>query len=126
MDKYIGTFKSLSDRTRIRIIQLLLKAKCELCICEIMDTLKLAQYNVSKHVRELKIAGLVKEKKEGRYVFYSLIQPKSKFHENILKTLKSISQTNFNKDSERLKKRLKLRKNGKIIVSCLQNRKGCK
>ena len=69
MGNSIKIFKSLSDSTRVRILRLLLEADCELCICEIMDSLNLAQYNVSKHAKELKSAGILKEMRSGRFVF---------------------------------------------------------
>ena len=113
MEKFTDVFRALSDKTRLRILRLLTFRKQELCICEIMDSLKLAQYNISKHVRELKLAGLVKEKKEGRFVFYSMVNPKTGFARNLLKTIKSIPEKNFLTDAAQLKKRLLLRKNGK-------------
>ena len=126
MEKFTNIFRALSDKTRIRILYLLLNVKKELCICEIMDSLKLAQYNVSKHIRELKLVGIVKERKEGRFVFYSIIKPKTGFVRNLLKTVKSIPKDDFVNDNLRLKKRLSLRKNGKIAVGCLTNRRKCK
>lgn len=126
MDEYIAAFKSLSDKTRLRIIRLLLKTKRELCICEIMDSLKLAQYNVSKHMRELKIAGLVKERKEGRFIFYSLSKPDTKFYMNLLNALNSIPENYFTDDINRMRNRLALRKNGKIIVGCMRIRGKCR
>lgn len=124
MEKFTDVFRALSDKTRLRILQILISVKKELCICEIMDSLQLAQYNVSKHIRELKIAGLVKERKEGRFVFYSIVEPKNTFHKNILQTLKAIPKNN--EDIKRLKKRLVLRINGKIVVGCLPNKGCCK
>lgn len=104
MDLFIDTFKALSDKTRLRIMIALLAARRELCICEIMDTLKLAQYNVSRHVKELKNAGLIQERKEGRFVFYGLIPPAHGFHKNLLNTLKNIENTVINDDIVRLEK----------------------
>lgn len=116
MENIAKIFKSLSDKTRIRILHLLLKAKRELCICEIMDSLRLAQYNISKHVKELKLAGFIKERKEGRFVFYSAISQKDKFFKQLTDSITSIPGKYFLSDNKRLKKRLCLRKHGKIIV----------
>lgn len=110
MDRFINIFKSLSDKTRIRILHILLRVEKELCICEIMDTLQMAQYNVSKHMKELKIAGLVKERKEGRFVFYSLVQQKDKFYKYIIRTINSIPEEYFSQDNKLFKKRILLKR----------------
>ena len=118
--KHAVVFKSLSDETRLRILFVLLKAKTELCICELMDSLDIKQYNVSKHMKELKTAGLVKERKEGRFVFYGLNKQKDKFVENILRTVSSIPYHPgevYQEDIKRLKKRISLRVGCKVVVT---------
>lgn len=123
MEKFTNVFRALSDKTRLRILHLLTFSKKELCICEIMDSLKLAQYNISKHIRELKLTGLVKERKEGRFVFYSMVNPKTGFARNLIETVESIPEKNFLNDTMQLKKRLFLRKNGKPTgFICLSKR----
>jgi ArsR family transcriptional regulator len=71
-------FKAFSDETRLRILHLLLKG--ELCICELMEVLGLPQSNVSRHMAYLKNAGLVDDRREAVWVYYSLAEPKSKLH----------------------------------------------
>lgn len=44
----------------------------ELCVCQITEVLKLAPSTVSAHLRELKIAGLVVERRDGRWVYFGL------------------------------------------------------
>ncbi|HSP06007.1 MAG TPA: metalloregulator ArsR/SmtB family transcription factor [Acidobacteriota bacterium] len=63
-------FKALSDETRLRIVQLLQKG--ELCVCEIVDSLGLPQYQVSKHLTILRFAGLVDFERKGTRIHYSL------------------------------------------------------
>ncbi len=116
MEKLINTFRALSDKTRLRIMLALIQAKRPLCICELMDTLKLAQYNISRQVRELRIAGLVQERKEGRFVFYSLSAPKEKFYNLVLKAIESFDKKTLAEDNKRLKRRLALRVDGKCVV----------
>ncbi len=60
--------KALGDRTRLRILYLL-KGR-ELCVCEIMAALHLTQPTASHHLNILENAGVIKERKEGRWVFY--------------------------------------------------------
>jgi len=116
MEEFVNFFKGLSDRTRLRTIWLLNKANTRLCVCEIMDSLNENQYNVSRHLKVLKSAGFLKEEKEGRWVYYSLINPKNRFQELILEAVSSLPEELFEEESERLKKRLALRENGKCVA----------
>ena len=63
-------FKVLSDHTRVRILHALLKS--ELCVCDLVDALDMNQSAVSHQLRVLRSAKVVKYRKEGRHVFYSL------------------------------------------------------
>ncbi|UCE38129.1 MAG: winged helix-turn-helix transcriptional regulator [Thermoplasmata archaeon] len=64
------TFKALGDPTRIRIIYAL--SKKELCVCDISATLGMSQSAVSHQLRILRNLKLVKFKKRGKSVYYSL------------------------------------------------------
>jgi len=66
-------FKALGDRTRLRILKLL-KAR-EMCVCEVMTALNLTQPTASHHLHVLEDAGLVRNRREGKWVFYSLTNP---------------------------------------------------
>ena len=70
MDKILPIFKALSDETRLRIVALLKEG--ELCVCDIAETLKMSQPNISFHLSMLKEAGLIKDRKNGRWIHYSL------------------------------------------------------
>ncbi|CAN5291185.1 hypothetical protein BH24GEM2_BH24GEM2_19490 [soil metagenome] len=63
-------FHALSDETRLRIVELL--SKGERCVCDLQDDLDVAQSRLSFHLKKLKDAGLVADRKEGRWAFYSL------------------------------------------------------
>lgn len=84
MDSCIRIFRALGDSTRLRALRALQDAGRELCVCEIADALKETQYNTSRHMRILKDAGLVRERKDGRWVFYSLAEPEDEFTRRIL------------------------------------------
>jgi ArsR family transcriptional regulator len=115
-ENFVDLFKALSDKMRLRIMWVLGKANQELCVCEIMDSLNESHNNVSRHLKILKNSGLVQERKEGRWVFYSLTKPTNQVHERLLETITEIPEQILAEDSERLKKRLSLRKEGKCIV----------
>ena len=63
-------FKALLDRTRQKILELLYKK--EMCVSEICGNFKISQPSVSHHLGILRQAGLVKTRKEGKEIYYSL------------------------------------------------------
>jgi len=74
VDKQSRFFKALADETRLRILRLL--AVREMCVCEVMVALDLTQPTASHHLGLLENAGLVKDRKEGKWVFYSIANPR--------------------------------------------------
>jgi DNA-binding transcriptional ArsR family regulator len=62
--------KALSDPARVKIIYALRNS--ELCVCEIMALLNMPQTMVSHHCKILKVAGIVSDRKSGKWVHYSL------------------------------------------------------
>ena len=66
-------FNALSDPKRLEIIDFLRGG--EKCVCEITPHLKLAQPIVSRHLKKLKNAGLVKSRKKGTWHMYSIAHP---------------------------------------------------
>ena len=66
-------FKALADSIRLRILGLL--SSHEMCVCEVMVALDLTQPTASHHLRILENVGLVKDRKEGKWVFYSIANP---------------------------------------------------
>jgi ArsR family transcriptional regulator len=66
-------FKALADEIRLRILSLL--ATREMCVCEVMVALDLTQPTASHHLGILETVGLVKHRKEGKWVFYRLSDP---------------------------------------------------
>jgi ArsR family transcriptional regulator, arsenate/arsenite/antimonite-responsive transcriptional repressor len=69
-ERSIELFHALSDETRLEIIELLRQG--ERCVCELTDTLDAAQSRLSFHLRVLKDAGIVRDRKDGRWVHYEL------------------------------------------------------
>ncbi len=63
-------FHALSDETRLAIFDMLRGG--ERCVCELQDELDAAQSRLSFHLRVLKDAGLVTDRKEGRWSYYSI------------------------------------------------------
>jgi DNA-binding transcriptional ArsR family regulator len=69
-DKQSRFFKALADETRLRILKIL-QAQ-EMCVCEVMVALGLTQPTASHHLGLLENAGLVRARKEGKWVFYKI------------------------------------------------------
>jgi ArsR family transcriptional regulator, arsenate/arsenite/antimonite-responsive transcriptional repressor len=63
-------FHALSDETRLCILERLRRG--ERCVCELTDALDAAQSRLSFHLRVLKEAGLVTDRREGRWMYYTL------------------------------------------------------
>jgi ArsR family transcriptional regulator, arsenate/arsenite/antimonite-responsive transcriptional repressor len=63
-------FHSLSDATRLRILAILRSG--EHCVCELMEQLELGQSLLSFHLKTLKEAGLVRDRRQGRWTYYTL------------------------------------------------------
>lgn len=74
MFEILNITKALSDENRVRALMMLTGG--ELCVCQIIEMLGLAPSTVSKHMSILKQAGLVETRKEGRWIYYRLADPK--------------------------------------------------
>ena len=67
----LARFQAVAEDTRFRLVQLL--ADGERCVCELQDDLGAAQSRLSFHLKRLKDAGLVTDRRDGRWVYYSLV-----------------------------------------------------
>jgi ArsR family transcriptional regulator len=73
----IELLQALGDKTRLRIMRLLVSLpKEEACLCEFSDSLREAEYNVSRHLKVLRQSGLLEAEKEGRWVYHRLVSDK--------------------------------------------------
>ncbi|EMO5534971.1 metalloregulator ArsR/SmtB family transcription factor [Klebsiella variicola] len=64
-------FKNLADETRLGIV-LLLKARGELCVCDLCTALVQSQPKISRHLAMLRESGLLLDRKQGKWVHYRL------------------------------------------------------
>jgi ArsR family transcriptional regulator, arsenate/arsenite/antimonite-responsive transcriptional repressor len=69
-DRAVRLFHALSDGTRLSIVQRLRLG--ERCVCDLTDALDAAQSRLSFHLKVLKDAGLVTDRREGRWMYYTL------------------------------------------------------
>lgn len=68
MRELIAVLKAVADENRVRVLWAVRRR--ELCVCQIVELLGLAQSTVSKHVSILHAARLVESRKEGRWIYY--------------------------------------------------------
>jgi ArsR family transcriptional regulator, arsenate/arsenite/antimonite-responsive transcriptional repressor len=71
LDRAVALFHALSDETRLSILEMLRGG--ERCVCELQDELDAAQSRLSFHLRVLKDAGLVSDRREGRWSYYTIV-----------------------------------------------------
>jgi ArsR family transcriptional regulator, arsenate/arsenite/antimonite-responsive transcriptional repressor len=78
-------FRAFSDRTRLRILNLLRAG--EVCVGDLVKVLEVPQPTGSRHLAYLRRAGLVQARKQGLWTYYSLSPVKGTFHESLLACL---------------------------------------
>jgi DNA-binding transcriptional ArsR family regulator len=109
--------KSLADPTRVRIVALLTDASPGLCVCEIVDALRLPQYQVSRHLAVLRTAGLVAGHRNGTWIMYAL---RSDLPAPIASIVRAVGSPPGDdviaEDRRRLRLRLLLRERGVCVV----------
>ncbi len=100
-------FRALSDRTRLRILNLLQGG--ELCVCHLVAVLDVPQPTASRHLAYLRNAALVVARKEGLWMHYRLASPRSKSHKMLLECLAQYFREEgvFARDNQRLQGRIR-------------------
>ncbi len=117
MQELLDVYKALSDETRLRILKLLEHG--ELCVCDIFSALDMVQPKVSFHLSALKEAGLITDRKEGRWVRYSIASDCNLFRRYLITTtLEKISEQDVAKDNERLQEFLKTKNKDDSAKKC--------
>lgn len=66
-------FKCLSDETRL-LATLLIFKEGELCVCELMEAMNDSQPKISRHLAQLRAIGLLTDRRQGQWVYYSMNQ----------------------------------------------------
>jgi ArsR family transcriptional regulator, arsenate/arsenite/antimonite-responsive transcriptional repressor len=107
-------FKALGDPTRVRMVRLLASRRVEICNCEFVDALLEPQPNVSRHLGMLVQAGLVTERRDGRWTYYGLAP--TALASALGATLAGVEDAQAQEDGRRLRTRLALRRGGRCVV----------
>ncbi len=72
MRELLAATKALGDESRLRILRLVMER--EICVCQIIETMRLAPSTVSKHLLLLKQAGFLESRKRGRWIHYRVAE----------------------------------------------------
>jgi ArsR family transcriptional regulator len=115
MQDILTIFKALSEETRLRILKLLEHG--ELCVCDIVASLDTIQPKISFHLAVLKEAGLIKDRKQGKWVHYKIDDSDMFRRFLLLSALERISAEAVAEDRKRLKDFLRQKKHGTHVVS---------
>lgn len=70
MKDYVRIFKALADENRLKVLDLLKEG--EQCACDILNKLEITQPTLSHHMKILADSGVVKARKQGKWVYYSI------------------------------------------------------
>jgi ArsR family transcriptional regulator len=92
-------FKGFADPTRIRILNVL--AAGELCVCDIVALLRLAQPTVSRHLAYLRRTALVQARPDLKFTYYRLADPRDVVHRSLIACVRSCFRGIASLDRER-------------------------
>lgn len=120
MKAAVSLLKALADPTRWRVVATLRRR--ELCVCELCDALEMTQSSLSTHLIVLRDARVVKTRKEGRWIYYSLNPANATLVEIIVAHDKKAfaGDARLKRDATRIKRRLKMRENGSCVLGFSQ------
>jgi ArsR family transcriptional regulator len=91
LKKAAELFHALSDETRLALLERLKGG--EHCVCELTDAMKTGQSRLSFHLKVLKEAGLVEDRREGRWMYYSLSAEAIEELEDLVDSLKRAAKS---------------------------------
>jgi ArsR family transcriptional regulator, arsenate/arsenite/antimonite-responsive transcriptional repressor len=116
MREIIAVGRAIVDPTRVRIIAALRRG--ELCVCELVDALEINQSTLSGHLQVLRQTGLVRTRKEGRWIYYSLTDQKTALIEALFFNIPPDggNDPRLRRDIRRIERRLAIRKDGRCVL----------
>jgi len=111
----VRVFKALGDETRLRILNLLRQG--ELCVCDIMSVLGIPQSKASRHLAQLRATGLVTDRREGRWMHYTLATSGGGLQRCLLECLLEAGDE-IPRSAADLKALERLRRTGELCAQC--------
>lgn len=83
MDNFLQISSAINDETRVKLLRFI-EINSEVCVCDIEVSFDMIQSRISRHLKILKEARLLKVERRGRWAYYSIRSPLDKFRESIL------------------------------------------
>ena len=123
MNDLIIILKAISEETRLRILKLLDHG--ELCVCDIVAALDMVQPKISFHLTALKEAGFLKDRKQGRWIHYSLDDSDFFRRFLLLSVLERIPEESVAADRKRLENFLQGKTSKGNVVPINDNKRCC-
>jgi len=80
MENEAAFFKVLADTTRLRLA-VLLSIQGETCVCALAEALETQEYNISRHLRVMRSAGVVEARREGTWMYYRLADARNRLEQ---------------------------------------------
>jgi len=95
-------FKALADRTRLRLISLI--GDSEVCVCFLVEVLKISQPKISRHLAYLRRARIATARREGKWMHYRLTDPPDEHAARIFREVRAslTEHPEFQRDREKL------------------------
>lgn len=128
MTELVAAAKALADPTRVRILAALRGR--ELCVCELCDALQVSQSTLSTHLQVIRDAGLVRTRKEGKWIYYAPAPGRERFTESVFTFFNAAlrDDAHLRRDAGRVKERLAERDGGECCRGfeqqcCLKQKK---
>ncbi len=115
-EKYIDALKALADPNRLRLFWLLVHVDQRVTVAEAMDVTQDTQYNVSRNLKMLFKAGLLKQEKQGKWVLYTLADQELAHCKFLVESVRAIPKESFEDVLKRCLIRLSMRVNGECVV----------
>jgi ArsR family transcriptional regulator, arsenate/arsenite/antimonite-responsive transcriptional repressor len=110
-------FSAVADPLRIRLACCLLTAPDGACVCELVDAVDESQPNVSRALKLMKSAGLLEERREGRWVYYRLRDQRNPLVSRLRACLDTVCCCDdVEQCLRRFRARLRLRRGGRCVV----------
>ncbi|MBP3039450.1 winged helix-turn-helix transcriptional regulator [Bacillaceae bacterium Marseille-Q3522] len=85
LERIAFLLKIISDKTRLAMLSYLKNR--EMCVCEFVDLFPLTQPAISQHLKKLRTAGIIRERKQGTWVYYRLNQDLPRFITSVIEEL---------------------------------------